>query len=92
MIGSFKDEETRRIYLREKTRRFHSLARVILRKLLQIEASIELDKLRVPPGNRLELLHGDREGQHSIRVNDQFRICFEWRDGYAYDIEVTDYH
>lgn len=92
MIGSFKDEETRRIYLREKTRRFHSLARVILRKLLQIEASIELDKLRVPPGNRLELLHGDREGQHSIRVNDQFRICFVWRDGYAYDIEVTDYH
>jgi len=92
MIGSFKDEDTRRIYRREKTRRFHSLARVILRKLLQIEASIELDKLRVPPGNRLELLHGDREGRHSIQVNDQFRICFEWRDGYAYDIEVTDYH
>jgi len=92
MIGSFKDEDTRRIYRREKTRRFHSLARVILRKLLQIEASIELDKLRVPPGNRLELLHGDREGQHSIRVNDQFRICFVWRDGYAYDIEVADYH
>jgi proteic killer suppression protein len=91
MIGSFKDEETRRVSLREKSRRFNLLARIILRKLLQIEASIALDKLRVPSGNRLEALHGDREGQHSVRADDQYRICFVWREGYAYDIEVTDY-
>ncbi len=92
MIGGFKDEETRRIFDREKSRRFGPFARVILRKLLEIEAAISVDKLRSPPGNRLESLRGDRAGQYSIRVNDQFRICFEWRDGHAYDVEVTDYH
>jgi proteic killer suppression protein len=65
---------------------------VIYRKLLEIDAAIAVDKLRSPPGNRLETLRGDRAGQHSIRVNDQYRICFTWRDGHAYDIEVTDYH
>ncbi|WP_263379166.1 type II toxin-antitoxin system RelE/ParE family toxin [Granulicella paludicola] len=92
MIGSFKNEETRRIFQREPSRRFGLLARVIYRKLLEIDAAITVDKLRSPPGNRLEALRADRAGQHSIRVNDQFRICFEWRDGHAYDIEVTDYH
>lgn len=92
MIGSFKDDEARRIFGREKSRRFGSLSRVILRKLLEIEAAITVEKLRVPPGNRLELLRGDRAGQYSIRVDDQFRICFEWREGYAYNIEVADYH
>jgi proteic killer suppression protein len=65
---------------------------VIYRKLLEIDAAITVDKLRAPPENRLEALRGSRAGQHSIRVNDQYRICFTWRDGYAYDIEVTDYH
>ena len=92
MIGSFKNDETRRIFLREPSRRFGPFARVIYRKLLDIDAAISVDKLRSPPGNRLEVLRGDRAGQHSIRVNDQYRICFTWREGYAYDIEVTDYH
>lgn len=92
MIGGFKDAETKRVFGREPSRRFASLARVILRKLLAIEAAITVDKLRSPPGNHLELLRGDRAGQYSIRVNDQFRVCFVWREGHAYDIEVTHYH
>jgi proteic killer suppression protein len=92
MIGSFKNEETRRIFERETSRRFGPLVRVIYRKLLEIDAAIAVDKLRSPPGNWLETLRGDRAGQHSIRVNDPYRICFTWRDGHAYDIEVTDDH
>ena len=92
MIGSFKDAETERIFLRKPSRRYGPMSRVVLRKLLQIDAAATLDTLRFPPGNRLEALHGDRDGQHSIRVNDQFRICFIWRDGYAHDVEITDYH
>lgn len=61
-------------------------------KLLAIDAAKRLDDLRVPPGNRLEALHGDRRGQHSIRINDQWRVCFEWRDGEAWHVEVADYH
>ena len=64
----------------------------MLRKLVQIDAAERLDDLRIPPGNRLEALKGDRRGQHSIRVNDQWRICFRWRDGDAYDVEIVDYH
>lgn len=64
----------------------------MLRKLVQLEAAERLDELRVPPGNRLEKLRGDRAGQHSIRVNDQWRVCFRWRDGDAYDVEIVDYH
>ena len=92
MIGGFKDEETQRIFFREKSRRYASLSRSILRKLLQIEAAVSLEQLQAPPGNRLELLRGDRAGQHSIRINDQFRLCFFWKEGYAYDLEITDYH
>lgn len=92
MIGGFKDDDTRRIFEREPSRRYGSMARIILRKLLEIEAVVSVDKLKSPPGNRLELLRGDRAGQYSIRVNDQYRICFVWRKGYAYNIEVTDYH
>ena len=92
MIGSFKDEEAKRIFLREKSRRYASLSRVILRKLLQIEAVFDLEQLQAPPGNRLERLRGDRAGQHTIRINDQFRICFLWKDGYAHYLEITDYH
>ena len=92
MIGSFKDEDTRRIDLREKSRRYGSLERIILRKLIAIEAAVALDKLRSPPANHLETLRGNRKGQHSIRVNDQFRICFIWREEHAYEIEVVGYH
>ena len=92
MIGSFKDDETRRIFEREPSRRFGPLARIILRKLLEIDAAISVDKLRSPPGNRLELLRGDRAGQHSIRVNDQWRICFRWSQGRAFDVEIVDDH
>jgi toxin HigB-1 len=63
-----------------------------LRKLLLLHASVTLDNLRVPPGNRLEALHGQRKGQHSIRINDQYRICFVWREGKACDVEIADYH
>jgi len=63
-----------------------------LRKLFTLDSAARLEDLRVPPGNRLEALKGDRAGQHSIRINDQFRICFVWRDGNAYDVEVVDYH
>ncbi len=68
------------------------LVRVAQRKLAMLNAAVTLDALRVPPANRLEALKGDRAGQHSIRVNDQFRICFVWRDGNAVDVEITDYH
>ena len=66
--------------------------RLGLRKLLVLDAADALEDLRVPPGNRLEKLKGDRSGQYSIRINDQWRICFEWRDGDAYSVEITDYH
>lgn len=69
-----------------------SLQRVALRKLRMLDASVRLDDLRVPPANRLEKLHGDRRGQHSIRVNDPWRICFVWRDEGAWDVEIVDYH
>jgi proteic killer suppression protein len=68
------------------------MARAAVRKLVQIDSAIALEDLNAPPGNRLEALKGDRAGQHSIRINDQFRVCFVWRDGDAYDAEITDYH
>lgn len=92
MIGGFKDAEAERIYQRQPSRRYGNFARIIYRKLLQIEASISLEKLQYPPGNHLEALRGDRAGQHSIRVNDQYRICFIWKGSYANEIEITDYH
>jgi len=64
----------------------------MLRKLVAVDAAEQLEDLRVPPGNRLEKLKGDRAGQHSIRINDQWRVCFRWRDGNAYDVEIVDYH
>jgi proteic killer suppression protein len=72
--------------------RFKNIERVALRKLRQIDASTELRELASPPGNRLEASHGNRKGQHSIRINDQWRICFVWREGDAYEVEITDYH
>lgn len=93
MIKSFADPDTERLFRRERVRRFRAeLLRPMLRKLVAVDAAERLDDLRVPPGNRLEKLRGDRAGQHSVRVNDQWRICFRWRDGDAYEVEIVDYH
>ena len=92
MIRSFRSPETEHLHKRESVRRFKSLARVALRKLRQLDAADRLADLASPPGNRLEALRGDRTGQHSIRINDQWRICFIWRDGDAYEVEIADYH
>ncbi|WP_373352907.1 type II toxin-antitoxin system RelE/ParE family toxin [Pseudoroseicyclus sp. CXY001] len=92
MIRSFADRETQRLAARERVRRFQAVERVALRKLAMIDAAHVLDDLRVPPGNRLEALRGDRAGQYSIRVNDQYRICFRWENGEVHDVELCDYH
>jgi proteic killer suppression protein len=93
MIRSFRDEETERVFRRERSRKLPpDLQRIALRKLAIIDAADSLMDLRSPPGNRLELLSGTRAGQHSIRVNDQWRICFRWANGDAEDVEITDYH
>jgi toxin HigB-1 len=80
------------LFERGRSRRFRTIAGVIVRKLEQIDAAARLDDLRIPPGNRLEALSGNRKGQHSIRVNDQYRLCFRWEGEDAYDVEITDYH
>ena len=93
MIKSFGDDDTRRVFERERVRRWAlSLQRAALRKLLMLDAAESLTDLRVPPGNRLEKLSGDRSAQHSIRINDQWRLCFRWRDSDAYEVEIVDYH
>ena len=93
MIRSFADRQTERLFRRERVPRLPpDIQRRALRKLRMLHVSQSLADLRVPPGNRLEQLSGDREGQYSIRINDQFRICFEWHEGDAYQVEITDYH
>lgn len=92
MIQSFRDGVTQELFPGRRHRHFSNIASVALRKLDQIEAALDLTDLKEPPGNRLEVLKGDRAGQHSIRINDQFRICFLWKDDGAYDVEITDYH
>ena len=93
MIKRFGDRDTERLFGRGPVRRYPvELRRAMLRKLVAVDAAESLDDLRVPPGNRLEKLRGDRAGQHSIRVNDQWRVCFAWRDGDAYDVAIVDYH
>jgi len=93
MIKSFADAETERVFRGLRTRRFPvQLWRRGAQKLLLLNAAESLAELRVPPGNRLEKLKGRRAGQHSIRINDQWRICFVWRDANAYKVEITDYH
>ena len=93
MIRSFRDKEAERIFGGWYSRRLpQSIQRAAARKLEQLNAATVLDTLRVPPGNRLEALSGDREGQHSIRINDQWRVCFVWRDDNAFDVEIVDYH
>ena len=93
MIRSFRDRETERVFRREpRTKLDRAVYRVALRKLLLLDAAECLEDLRVPPGNRLEKLRGNRAGQYSIRVNDQWRVCFRWIDGNAIDVEIVDYH
>jgi proteic killer suppression protein len=92
MIRSFKDAATHELFVAGKHRRFSNIAAVALRKLDQMQGAVLLDDLKQPPGNRLEALHGNRAGQHSIRINKQFRICFVWKTDGAYDVEITDYH
>ena len=93
MIRSFRDRDTARLFDRQAIRRLGAdVQRVALRKLRQLDAAVQLEDLRVPPGNRLEKLRGDRAGQHSIRINDQWRLCFRWLGNDAYDVEIVDYH
>jgi proteic killer suppression protein len=92
MIQSFKDADTKKLYETGSNKRWAAIQTVARRKLDQIEASINLSDLRFPPGNRLEALKRDRTGQHSIRINDQYRICFIWKEDGAHLVEITDYH
>jgi proteic killer suppression protein len=93
MIKSFGNKETERLFFRERIKKLdRQVQRTALRKLIILDAAIALEELRIPPGNRLEKLVGDRQGQYSIRINDQWRICFEWSDGDAYEVEIVDYH
>lgn len=92
MIASFKDADTQELFETGGGRRFSNIAVVALRKLDQIHAAVSLRDLRIPPANRLEALKGDRKGQHSIRVNDQFRVCFRWESDGAHEVEIVDYH
>lgn len=92
MIRSFRNRDAETLFLGYPTRRFRNVARVAQRKLVQLHAAQRLDDLRAFPGNRLEALSGDRRGQHSIRINDRYRICFVWKDGDAQQVEVVDYH
>ena len=93
MIRSFADKRTKDVFNRYRVKGLSSeLQRAAHRKLLMIDSAERLEDLRVPLGNRLEKLSGDRKGQHSIRVNDQFRVCFKWKSGDAWDVQLTDYH
>lgn len=92
MIKSFAQRETRALFETGMSRRWNLIARVAVRKLVQIDSVAKLDELNVPPGNRLEALKGDRAGLHSIRISDQWRICFRWESDGVYDVEIVDYH
>jgi proteic killer suppression protein len=92
MIRSFSCADTEGLFNSWAVARFRNIERVARRKLLQIHAATELGSLRIPPGNRLEALKGNRKGQHSIRVNDQWRICFRWKLDGVHDVEIVDYH
>ena len=93
MIRTFKDKETQKIFERQRSRKLPSdIQQVALRKLRMLNRAETLQDLRVPPANRLERLVGNRDGQYSIRINDQWRICFEWQDGDSLNVEIVDYH
>jgi toxin HigB-1 len=92
MIQTFRDKDTEALFCDVVVPRFGNIERVARRKLLYLNAAKRLEDLRVPPGNRLEALKGDRKGQHSIRINEQWRVCFTWREGDALNVEIVDYH
>lgn len=93
MIASFRDRDTEKLWQIGTSRRLAArLCRSAFKKLAILNAAVALENLKVPPGNRLEPLKGSRVGQHSIRINDQYRICFEWKNGNAYEVEIVDYH
>lgn len=93
MIRSFADRDTEHVFNRDRCKRLSAeVQRVALRRLPLLDAAESIDDLRVPPGNRLQKLRGDREGQHSIRVNEQWRICFRWDEGDAHEVEIVDSH
>lgn len=93
MIQSFRDKEVEKIFNRRFSAKLpKNIQGIARKKLVILDAAVDLNDLRVPPGNRLEALRGNRKGQHSIRINDQWRICFKWRNGSAYEVEITDYH
>jgi proteic killer suppression protein len=93
MIRSFKSKESEKIYFRTPSRKLPQyIQQVAYRKLRMLNNAIDLNDLRIPPDNRLEKLSGDRKGQHNVRINDHWRICFQWRDGDAHEVEIVDYH
>ena len=93
MVRSFACKQTAALFRREPAKRLSGkLRRAAYRKLLMLDSAVDLADLRVPPGNRLEALKGNRKGQHSIRINEQWRVCFVWRDGNAHEVEIADYH
>ncbi|HXR33114.1 MAG TPA: type II toxin-antitoxin system RelE/ParE family toxin [Verrucomicrobiae bacterium] len=92
MIRSFRCRDTERLHQRQRVPGFVAIERAARRKLRQLDSAVELRDLASPPGNRLEALKGERQGQHSIRINDQWRICFRWRGGDAFEVEIVDYH
>ena len=92
MIRTFRDKDAEELFNDSSIPRFRNIERAARRKLLYLNAAKKLEDLRIPPGNRLEALKGDRRGQHSIRINDQWRICFTWNDGEALNVEIADYH
>lgn len=91
MIKSFKDTETKQLFEGESVKRWKQVE-IVARKLVMVDAAVTLDDLKVPPGNKLHKLDKNRTGQYGIRINDQYRVCFEWRDGEAHRVEITDYH
>ena len=93
MIKTFKNKTTKKIYNRKYSKKLpRDIQRISMKKLWMLDAAPDINSLRIPPGNRLELLYGDREGQYSIRINDQWRICFHWHEGNSYEVEIVDYH
>ncbi len=93
MIKGFSDKEAEKIFQRHLSKKLpFNIQRTAKKKLNMLDAALSLNALKVPPGNHLEVLKNERAGQHSIRINDQWRICFRWHDGNAYEVEITDYH
>ena len=93
MIKSFRDSDTEKVFKRQFVRKFpHDIQQRAFKRLNAIDAAVKLEDLRLPPSNQMEALKGDRKGQHSIRINDQWRICFVWRSGHAGQVEIVDYH